>query len=586
MQIACQQCGAALPVDTHVCPQCNTPLSATMRVVGKTIGGKYEILSLLGEGGMGAVYKARHKDVHRTVAIKLLHPQFSQNGEMLTRFEREARATGEIGHDNIIEIYDLGTDADTGSAYLVMEMLKGHELSDVLSKYGRMGIGETIDVMVQTLSALASSHELGIIHRDLKPDNIYLTEVAGRTNWVKILDFGIAKFQTPEDGHKLTQTGQMMGTPYYMAPEQIQGDPQMDHRLDIYACGVILYEMLTGRVPFEAPNIPAMVLAILQDTPPTPHELDPNIPIELSDVVVKAMTRDKNLRYQSAAELAQAIAPFGTGTVSVTQQLQHSEELARTALGRLGTDWNMTPPPMNDSQIRGETATGMEWTQTGNAVAPPKRGLGAAVAIVVVLVLAGGLGAGYFFGLKPYFDAKNAPTVPATQPPVQGTTPSEAAVPAVEAPPGAEMIKIRLSVEPAEAAIYLDGAKLPANPYVGSFVKSDGSHLVEAKADGHDDYLEWVKFDSDVERTLTLTTGKKGGKKKTSGGYESYTPPTGPVTAPDPTKKPDPGTTPVKTFEITKTPPPPPPEETKPEPKPDPKPDKTKKGIIEESPYG
>ncbi len=558
-----------------------------MRFIGKVIGGKYEITSLLGEGGMGAVYEARHVEVHRKVALKLLHSQFSRSGEMLTRFEREARATGEIGHENIIEVFDLGTDPETGSAYLVMEKLKGHELSEAIRKYGRLGLGETIDIMLQVLSALAASHELGIVHRDLKPDNIFLTEVAGRTNWVKILDFGIAKFQTPEDGHKLTQTGQMMGTPYYMAPEQIQGDPAMDHRLDLYACGVILYEMLTGRVPFDAPNVPAMVLAILTYTPPPLCEVDLNIPAALSDVVMKAMSRDKEARFQSANDLAQALEPYGTGAIAVTQEMQRSEALARTALGKLGTDWNLTPPP-GTTGIRNQSSTGMEWTQTGGGtMARSHRGLGVAVGLVVALLLLGGLGAGYVFGIRPMLAGRNAVAGQAGQPTQDpGLVVTEAAVPAPQAPPGAEMVKLRLSAEPAEAAIYLDGAKLPANPYVGSFVKTESAHLIEVKLEGREDFLEWVKFDADVERTVTLSDKKKGSTAKKPGAGETYATPVAPVPGSTDAKPAGPdGAQPEKTFVITKAPedkPPPvevkPPAEDKPEKKPG-------KGIIEESPY-
>src|SRR6187402_1126625 len=221
---------------------------------GQIYADKYRIFRLLGEGAMGAVYDAENTRIHRRVAIKLLHPQIAKKADTLLRFEREAQAAGRIGSQHIVEVLDLGN-LPSGDRYMVMEFMDGDALSARIRSKVRLTAGESYPIMVQLLEALAAAHGAGIIHRDLKPDNVYLLKSrGGKADFVKLLDFGISKFNqmSGDSGFSMTRTCAVMGTPYYMAPEQAKGSRDLDHRVDLYAAGVILYEAITGEVPFNA----------------------------------------------------------------------------------------------------------------------------------------------------------------------------------------------------------------------------------------------------------------------------------------------------------------------------------------------
>ncbi|MFH1438848.1 MAG: protein kinase [Pseudomonadota bacterium] len=518
MSIQCPYCDSEHPDDARVCPSTGKELSRALKLVGGTID-KYEILRLIGEGGMGAVYEARHSKIRRKVALKLLNQEFAQNAEVLARFEREARATGEIGHENIIEIYDIGRDEATGATYLVLELLKGKTLQDLIDEKKGLAPQEAVDIMLQVLSALHASHSLGIVHRDLKPENIFLITLAGRKNWVKILDFGIAKIKETGDAHKLTQTGTMMGTPYYMAPEQITGSRNMDHRLDVYACGIILYQCVTGKVPYNAPTVPGLVYSILNATPESPVTTRPGTPDELSDIILKSMAREPADRYQNVMEMAAALEEFGSGMMQVEEEKRRVDELSGTVKGQL-------------EEFHGaaqSTSTELEWKNSQAGAATEGKGRKAVVmsAVVAILVLLG-VG-GYLFlgsGLSGNGDA------PAKAPPGEAiqAAPKPVPAPVEEAPAGKaadgarenERMELAVKASPDGAAIYLDGAPVGRSPFSAGFPKSDTPHLIEVRLDGYAPFSEWVKFTAPVSRNITLEaeeTGKKGKKgKKGKGG--------------------------------------------------------------------
>jgi serine/threonine-protein kinase len=273
---------------------------------GKTIGGKYVVRSILGEGGMGTVFEAEHITIGRSVAVKVLHPNQARKKDAVRRFHQEARAAGAIGHPNICEVYDLGT-LDDGSPYLVMERLQGETLADRIGAEGGLPFDDVIDILTQVLSGLVAAHEKGIVHRDIKPENVFLTRRVGCPPLCKLLDFGVSKvigslIGGKEEDLELTRTGMVMGTPYYMSPEQARGDRNLDARVDLYACGVILYEALTGRRPFTAANYNALLLQILSTKPKPARELRPALPGGFDAVLDKAMARSRDDRYRSAAE--------------------------------------------------------------------------------------------------------------------------------------------------------------------------------------------------------------------------------------------------------------------------------------------
>ncbi|WP_272416898.1 serine/threonine-protein kinase [Polyangium jinanense] len=270
-------------------------------LVGHVIGDKYRVKALLGEGGMGAVYEAEHLAIGRIVAVKVLHPKHAQQADSVARLKHEARIAGSIGHPNICEIYDLGRLED-GTPYLVMERLIGETLDQRIKRDGALPERDVADVMHQVLSALTAAHAKAIIHRDLKPENVFLVRKAGVPPIAKLLDFGISKTIDEDTSIDLTMPGIVMGTPYYMAPEQARGDRGLDHRVDLWAAGVILYEALSGRRPFVARNYNALLVQILTSKHRSLSEVRPNITRGLERVVDKALAKMREDRYQNAPE--------------------------------------------------------------------------------------------------------------------------------------------------------------------------------------------------------------------------------------------------------------------------------------------
>ncbi|MEP7123498.1 MAG: serine/threonine-protein kinase [Byssovorax sp.] len=276
-------------------------------MIGRVIGDRYGVTALIGEGGMGEVYEAEHLAIGRLVAVKVLNPKRAQDREAISRLRHEARVAGTLGHPNICAIYDMGR-LDDGSPYLVMERLHGETLAQRLTRETRLPLEDLVDVMLQVLSALSAAHQRGIIHRDLKPDNIFLSRREGMRAIPKLLDFGISKSEDIEET-MADLTGQTMaaGTPFYMAPEQARGDRGLDHRIDLWATGIILYECLSGQRPFDARNYNALLVQILTATPRPLHEIQPDLPAGLERIVERALRKLPGDRYQTALEVQTAL---------------------------------------------------------------------------------------------------------------------------------------------------------------------------------------------------------------------------------------------------------------------------------------
>jgi eukaryotic-like serine/threonine-protein kinase len=272
---------------------------------GHIVDGKYRIVRQLGEGGMGAVYEGENTRIHRRVAIKVLHATSAANAETVARFEREAQAAGLIRNDHILEVLDLGSMPD-GDRYMVMEYLDGETLLDRIRRHGKLEPSYVVPVARQFLSALEAAHSAGIIHRDIKPENIFIVRKVGRPDFIKLIDFGLSRFGALEpESLKVTRTGAIIGTPGYMAPEQARG--HVDARSDIYAAGVLLYEAVTGKLPFECTSLHDLLFKISVEAPTPPREHEPSLDEGLEAIILKAIATDPNQRYQTATELEEAL---------------------------------------------------------------------------------------------------------------------------------------------------------------------------------------------------------------------------------------------------------------------------------------
>jgi len=241
---------------------------APLPEAGALVAGLYVIDGPLGEGAMGAIFRARTQTTGRPVAIKFLHPDHARDGESLARFHQEAHVATSIGHPGIVEVLDVGVN-EQGAPFLVMELLEGQSFAALRRPHEQLGVGLVAYVACSVLSALGAAHRAGVVHRDLKPENVFLVDRAGAMPAVKLLDFGISRVLKVEQGPpvRLTQTGTILGTPFYMSPEQAQGQGDVDHRADLYAMGVMLYEALTGQLPIEAKNYNRLLVAVLTETP-------------------------------------------------------------------------------------------------------------------------------------------------------------------------------------------------------------------------------------------------------------------------------------------------------------------------------
>src|ERR1041384_5287716 len=293
----CATCDRRFPAAFKVCPHDATPLEDAPDdedpMIGDVLGGAYEVVRMVGEGGMGRVYEARHQRLPtKRFAVKMLHPDLARQPDVVTRFQREAEASSVVSHPNVVDVYDVSSSAD-GRPYIVAELLLGEELGNHLDRAGKMTAAAAAHVVRQVCAALGAAHTAGIVHRDVKPENVFLS---GDGTHVKVLDFGISKVGDNKDG--LTKTGTVMGTPDYMAPEQARGD-RVDLRADIYAGGAMLYRALTGRKPFEGRDPMATLTAVLTEEPPRPSEIASGIPLPLELVIQRAMAKNRSEEHTS-----------------------------------------------------------------------------------------------------------------------------------------------------------------------------------------------------------------------------------------------------------------------------------------------
>ncbi len=453
-------------------------------LLGQTLAGRYKIVRKLGEGGMGAVYLATHQILEKQVALKILHGEFARKKDLVERFMQEAKAASRITHENVIDISDYGETPD-GLVFFAMELLQGHDLHEEIARARLAGQllpwSRSKKIFLQICAALSAAHGKGIIHRDLKPENVYLVDFLGDPDFVKLLDFGIAKLtEVAEGDRKLTRTGMLFGTPEYMSPEQARGEPHVDARVDVYAMGCILFQLITGRVPFEAENFMGVLSLHLTEPPPiiAPETFDRiGGPRELSGVVTKALEKDRNARWQSIDELANAVRkvcgdPLSSGaTGHIPQQRAASVPApANTTQKAIGVP-NVTPAP--GARVRTQWTGNLNVPQVddGEGATKPKSKLpliigggvvlAAGAVVAIVLAMKGG-------------DKKPEPNPASGSPAVAVTTPDAATPPpgdasAVELPPLPAKVVLSIDSKPRGAEITDLASKVPVGKTPLSF---------------------------------------------------------------------------------------------------------------------
>ncbi len=445
MSRTCPDCHNTYDDEVRHCPEDGRGLAdlpVTDELIGRSIG-SYRVEKLLGKGGMGSVYMGVHPGIGSRVAIKFLHPQFSHDDKIVERFFNEARAVNVIGHDNILKILDLNVTEDHRH-YFVMEYLFGRPLQALLRHNVPVPLDIAGPVVVQICDALEAAHKRGIVHRDLKPENIYLITMKGKKNFVKVVDFGIARV-TDDAGVSTgkTQTGMVMGTPAYMSPEQGAGESsKIDGRSDVYSLGVMMFQLATGRLPFPGANFGEVLIGHLQLPPPQPRSINPQIPEAYEAIILRCLQKKQEARYPSMKELKDAVEGC-MDQLGVSRELPHADDTdidmhavearppsypgARTPGRPTGpiskNRISGARPQISRPPVRGPAATMRSQPPTQLTPAPRRSQKALFVGIAAVAaVVAGGAGAFVFFR-----DGEKRP-VPAPRPPAEAAKADEAPV--------------------------------------------------------------------------------------------------------------------------------------------------------------
>ena len=379
------------PADQHLPPP------------GTLFAGRYRIERLLGVGGMGSVLLARHEVIGQHVALKLLHPEAAHSPAAVERFVKEAKAASKIDGQHVVKIYDVGT--EDGRPYLCMEYLRGQDLGQLFDSRGPMPTYEVCTALLDAIVALAQAHSAGIVHRDLKPSNLFFAEQPAGKPVLKVLDFGIAKMDDGPSNMHATSTGMIMGTPSYMAPEQMRSSKMVDARADIWALGVIAYELLTGRLPYQGDSLGDILFAVVEKPPPLPHELRPEIDPELSAVIMKCMQRDPARRFATVTELSDALEPFAAvSRIGTSAALRMSISGERPSVQNLDLENAKTEQLPSGPAANPKTVS--EWVTESHA--RPKRNTRLLVGVAAALAVVG-VGLGVNRALAPH--ANGAATV-------------------------------------------------------------------------------------------------------------------------------------------------------------------------------
>jgi predicted Ser/Thr protein kinase len=484
--------------------------------IGSTIADRYKVLRKLGEGGMGVVYLAEHVFIEKKVAVKILSEDFARKADLVARFMQEAKAASKIGHENIVDITDFGETA-SGSVFFAMEFLDGADLAGHIRDGGAMSFDRARSIMNQICRALGAAHSKGIIHRDMKPENVYLVTREGKADFVKILDFGIAKMSAlDEGGSRLTRTGMIFGTPEYMSPEQAKGD-KPDHRVDIYAAGCILYEMLTGDVPFHAETFMGVLTKHMFEAPEPPSQRNPSahIPAGVEAVVLKALAKDRDQRFQTMKELAVALEGCAGGDIN-------------QAWGNEPSGVHSMREPSQTFRVGGGTAAGAAARRTAQPGEAPKKKTGLVVGGVVAVLLLGGGAAAVVLTQKkpePIVSAPVETPKPVVQPPVATPKPVEPARPS--------KYTIAINTQPSGAEVFNGPERLGVTPCKVELAASEQPVSLTMKKHGFKDQSFKVVADKDHDFLVDLAAvGKAHTAKPTVKSSAPVAQPTAPALKP------------------------------------------------------
>jgi serine/threonine-protein kinase len=531
----CPQCGTRFQEPLQFCPNDGSQTYEALEsqeapkdpLLGRVIDGRYRIEKQIGEGGMGVVYMATHTVLQKKLALKVLRGDNSKDADVVQRFMQEAQSATSIGHQNIIDISDFGRLPD-GSVYFVMEYLDGLSLSDMIKRGGSVPTAEAVHIIRQMASALDAAHARGIVHRDLKPDNIFVISQGGDPQFVKVLDFGVAKVGGAAS--KLTKTGMVFGTPHYMSPEQAAGH-SVDQRTDIYAVGVIMYEMFTGKVPFDADTFMGILSKHMFEPPARPTDISGAGLGPLEAVILRSLEKNPDHRYQSMGELGadlDTIAAGGTVAVGGRPGVAPPNNLANALQPQTQAR------PMQGSMAQAEPASG-----GGGRFAL------VALAILALLVVGGGVGTAVFLltddddgqalaqaptgasdetanTASPPVADPAVPTTSPAAPPAAGTGP--AAPPTVVTPPPVPVAPIQtiaITSEPSGAEVLLEGVMVGNTP-VSVPRPASGTQSVTLRLRGHEEKI--VQISPQSGETLTLTLDPERRASSGGGGRRSQVP--------------------------------------------------------------
>lgn len=506
---------------------------------GVVIAGKYKIEREIGRGGMGVVFAALHVDLDQPVAVKILHDYAAYDQAAVARLLREARAAAKIASNHVVRVMDVGALSD-GGAYIAMELLEGRDLADILRVHGPFEFVDAVDILIEACDAVAAAHGAGIIHRDLKPANLFVAQMPDGSSTIKVLDFGVSKIvpksgQTPASS-ELTQTGQIFGSPSYMSPEQLRSATDVDGRTDIWALGVVFYELVSGKLPFAGTSMADVLAAVVRDTPELLSLVCPSVPPGLAEVIDRCLEKEPGDRFADVVELIQALVPFASPEKqAVVHRVKRGVPTRLAAVSRPGVlDPNSSS---RISSIDKQFTPNMIAVEKGSRASVPRVDsvAPATVAAKPSRLLLGGLVALIVAGIG-FAAVRGRSTVPAavqsspaasvglsgsaSAPVVAESVPSppvvRPAVPAPSAVAAPTKVKFEFSTKPEKVQVFRDNQLLGTTPLAVEFERGRTSIKLVFNAWGY--RSQEVTIVPETDRVMSIELAPAGAVRSTKNG--------------------------------------------------------------------